>query len=425
MENKYQIALSYAHEDIEVAELVKEELENIFADRFFIDLTRPEELANAYDFKAKLRKIFQNANYSIILYSENYSKGEFAAVEKEAILQKEASEKEPHLFIININDYDITKDFPKAPTYILMETRESNDENSDFVSVESNKNCKKKKIHEIIYDRIIPFMIEQTLKERKKIDEYSLNVHTLFANGNIVQWKMDYDWNILGIKYMEEGGRKIKEEESWKNLWNYIEKDFLSIKKYLNRESNTDITQKILFNCHLSIAYKLGQVYGDLGQGAGNRNLILLNSNRVKDIIFILKKERKIIEIKDFCKEFIGNNNNSSDIVCIISIKPKVQENILEAVKDTLQKEGQQYKKICVFQKPMIIEDVNELESMAEYLRERMEKCRTGSNCKIHLFADTMAPLMFMLGARAIVKGKIQLYEYIDKEDSYVSSLVR
>lgn len=423
MENNYEIALSYAHKDEKIAKMIKEELENIFANKFFMDLRKPEELANAYEFKEKLRGIFQNTNYSIILYSVNYGKGKFAVVEKEAILQKVAKEKEPHLFIININDYEITEEFPKAPTYILMETEKSNTENADFKQEENNENWKREQIHKIIHDRIKLFMIKQTVEERKKKEEYSLNIQTLFANGNIAQWKIDYDWNLLTRKYIEEQGRKLKKEESWKDFWSYIEKDFLSIKEYLNQDLN--IIRKIHLNCHLSIAYKLGQIYGDLGQGAGNRNLILLSSNRVKDSVFALEKEKKIVEIEDFCKEYIGNNVNSPDIICIISIKPTVQDNIQNTVKDTLQKEGQQYNKICVFQKPMTIENINELENMAEYLRQRMIKCRTGSNCKIHLFADTMAPLMFLLGARAIFPGEIQLYEYIDREDGYVLSLAR
>lgn len=54
-----------------------------------------------------------------------------------------------------------------------------------------------------------------------------------------------------------------------------------------------------------------------------------------------------------------------------------------------------------------------------------MKEYRTRSKCKIHLFLDTTALLMFALGARTIVPGELQLYEYNPKEDSYTISLAR
>lgn len=55
MEKKYEIALSYAHKDEEIAEMIQVELENIFADSFFMDELHPEELAAAVEFKKQLQ----------------------------------------------------------------------------------------------------------------------------------------------------------------------------------------------------------------------------------------------------------------------------------------------------------------------------------------------------------------------------------
>lgn len=92
-------------------------------------------------------------------------------------------------------------------------------------------------------------------------------------------------------------------------------------------------------------------------------------------------------------------------------------------MKQYLEQQEKKYCKICLFQEEMNISDSGTLESVAAYLRERMIKCRTGSRCRIHLFPDTTAPLMFVLGARSIFPGTVQLYEYIPKEDTYEEAL--
>ena len=63
----YELALSYAHKDEDIAAIISEELENIFQDKFFKDSIRQHELAEASDFKNKLRSIFDGAHYAVIL----------------------------------------------------------------------------------------------------------------------------------------------------------------------------------------------------------------------------------------------------------------------------------------------------------------------------------------------------------------------
>ncbi len=412
MKKDYEIALSYAHKDKEIAEIIKVELEDIFYDCFFMDELRPKELANASIFKDKLKNIFQRTNYSIILYSQNYSEASFTYVEMEEILNKAKQEKEPHYFIINVNDCNLDKTLLDGYTYIGLQVNNKNDKNKKWII----NSLVKKEIHKIIHGSIKMYMIEHSIIEKKKENEYSLNIQTSFANGNLPTWLNDYDWNILGKCYIDEDGKKIKEDTTWEDFWKYIKENFLAIKRILSKEP--EVLLRLRFNCHLSIAYKLGQIYGDLRQASGNRNLELISSNRVDDKKFLLEKKISDIDISDFCIEYEGNNCNSTDIVCIISITPSKSKNILEQVKNSLKKQGQDYYKICLFQKEIIIEDSNTLESMARYLRNRMEICKEDKYC-IHLFANTAAPLMFVLGARTIFSGVVKLYEYDMKEQSY------
>lgn len=277
-------------------------------------------------------------------------------------------------------------------------------------------------IKRIIHNQIKKFMIEETIIENRGKKEFSLNIHTTFGPGNGAKWNMDYDWNMLGTGYVEENGRNIREGATWQALWAYLEKDFLWIKDKLNEEK--DFLFKIHFNCHLSIAYKLGQFYGDLGQVSGNRNLVLMSSNRSSRNEFPLKKEIRYVLPPDFCQEYEGNKNDSTNIVCIISIKTRKEINIVRTVAEFLDEQGMDYHKIYLFQKQINIDCADTLENMAEYLREKMKECRKGHKCKIHLFPDTTAPLMFVLGARTIVPGEICLYEYDPQKDSYTMSLM-
>lgn len=419
----YEMALSYAHNDKKVAEVLKEELENLFADRFFMDEYKPEELANASLFKEQLRNIFQRTNYSIILYSTNYIHGIFTHIECGAILNKEKNESNsnPHFFIINLDvkDDEICERL-QGYKYISLKGFDVSKDDTKF-----DKRKLREQIHDIVHNHIKKNMINQTIQERKRQNEYFLNIQTKFVSGNSSLWKMDYDWNLLAAAYIGEDGSRIKEGEKkleWKDLWEYVQEEFILIKNKLQQEPDTKLTLHL--NCHLSIAYKLGQVYGDLWQASGNRNLVLVSSNRVADTKFALEKKINYIYPEEFCKRYEGNSSESHDIVCIISIKAYEQSNVLETVKQFMEKSGQKYGKICLFQKEMIIDDVNVLEGMGKYLREKMKCYRTGSDCIIHLFADTMVPLMFVLGAKSIFPGKVQLYEYIREEDSYEKSLV-
>ena len=278
------------------------------------------------------------------------------------------------------------------------------------------------KIHDMIEVKIKKKIIMQTAEKKKEQSEYLVRVQTLCPNGNKFQWDKDYDWNILGKAFIDaDDGKCFKENISWQDFWQYVANDFEWIKS--NLRDMPAVKRRIHFNCHLSVAYKLGQVYGDLRQASGNRNLVLESSNRNQKIEFAFHHTVSEKQTADFCREYMGNCRESADIVCIISIKPKELGNVLEAVRQFLNRKGKKYCKIYLFQKEMILEDADMLESMAAYLREKMIACRTGSECKIHLFPDTTASLMFALGARSVFPGTVQLYEYIPKKDTYMDFL--
>ncbi len=422
MDKKYEIALSYAHLDWEIANMIGKQLDFIFSDSFFMDEYRPEELANADVFEEKLKDIFRRSDYAVILYSKNYSRGNFTVVEMQQILEKNQTAKDSNCFILNIDDCaEIHNQIPEL-TYTAFSVYGSN-KNGDDKELEGYSRDKvQERIYNIVHNKIKKNIFLQKAAKKENQKEFGIRVQTLCPFGHEYQWDKVYDWNILGKAFIrEEDGRKLKEGILWQDFWNYIAKEFGWMIESLRDAPK--VTRRIYLHCHLSIAFKLGQMYGDLRQASGNRNLILVSSNRVKNTEFSFQDTMQEKETEDYCQQYDGNSLESADIVCIISVKPYEQGNVLDTVKQYLEQRGKKYAKIYLFKRKMTIENADTLESMATYLRVKMMECRTGNKCIIHLFPDTTAPLMFALGARSVFTGTIQLYEYIPKEDTYTESL--
>lgn len=409
MDKKYEIALSYANGNDELAEVISNELDFTFDKAFFRDKLRKDELSKADSFVATLIRIFKNSRFAVVLYTEEYKKGMYAPVELKEIIDKSKHENLNNFFIIKADDSIIEEKEIKGAYYITLIPH-------DFNSMEEIH----QRVSEIVQENIKTVMIKRSVGDKKEADKYKLNIHTIFDNGNNVRWLNDYDWNILGKKYVDK--RDIKESYTWENLWDSIRTDFNLIQEELVQENKT--TRVIHFNCHLSIAYKLGQIYGNLDQASTNRNLQLLSSNG--KISFAFEKERGGREEKDFCVKSSGNDMMSTDIICIISIKSPKNEHILNAVKGFLKLEDQKYNSIYLFQDERRIESTLELESLADYIYNKMQSAYIhGKKCKFHLFLDTITPLAFVLGGRRPFSGDVQLYEYLETEAIYKKSLTR
>ncbi len=422
----YEIALSYAHKDSKIARMIGEELDFIFARKFFMDVLRPEAIAIANSFRETLKGIFRNSNYAVVLYSSNYSEGKFTPLELQEILKKREPGKEAQFFIINMDDCRKIDDDIYDHIYSILnvygDTAAGDCTKMEFC--QPNWEAVRDQIYDIVHNSIKRKMIIQTISQKERGEAYSLRVQTMCPYANTFQWDQNYDWNILGKAFInEDDGKCLKPNTSWEDFWKYISADFKWIKEKLS--DLPDVKWRIHLNCHLSIAYKLGQLYGELKQASGNRNLVLTASKQDQRDGFAFSRIVHNVEIKDFCKQYDGNCCNSADIVCIISIKPKGLGDILTTVQEYMETEQKKYCKAYLFQEKRMITDADTLESMAEYLLEKMVKCRTGSGCKIHLFTDTAAPLMFVLGTRSVFPGDVQLYEYIQDGDTYKESLTK
>lgn len=409
MDKKYEIALSYANSNDELSEIISYELDCTFDKAFFKDKLRMDELSLADPFGPTLRSIFQNSRFSVVLYTKEYKIGQFAPVELREIIKKAEDEKENNFFIIKADDSPVEDAQLQDAYYISLNP-----------NLFKTKEEVRKRVEEIVQKNIKTCMIKRSIQDKKEDNKYKLNIHTIYDNGNNVQWLKDYDWNILAKKYVEK--REIKESYKWEDLWDSISLDFNIIKDELEREK--EITRVIHFNCHLSLAYKLGQIYGNLNQPSTNRNLHLLSSNG--KIRFIFAKERTARVEKDFCKDYSGNDMMGSDIICIVSIKKPRNDQILDEVKAFLNNENQKYHSIYLFQDERYINSTEELESLADYIYNKMLSSRIhGRNCKFHLFLDTITPLAFVLGGRRPFSGEVQLYEYLENKATYKKSLTR
>jgi len=180
MKKEYEIALSYAHKDSEIEKIMEKELEQVFTGGVFTDMLRKEKLANTSQLKEKLQSIFQEAEYSIILYSKNYYKGKFTRVEMEAINNCAEPGKEPHSFIVKI---DGSKKIPKewrGRTYIKLRMPNSFKKCKAFARRKYAEDLDNltRRIRNTIHNQIKTFMIEQKIKESRDKKEFSLNIPT-------------------------------------------------------------------------------------------------------------------------------------------------------------------------------------------------------------------------------------------------------
>lgn len=113
-------------------------------------------------------------------------------------------------------------------------------------------------------------------------------------------------------------------------------------------------------------------------------------------------------------------------MICIVSIKKPQNGQILDEVKAFLDHENQKYHSIYLFQDERYINSTEELESLADYIYNKMlSACIPGRNCRFHLFLDTITPLAFVLGGRRPFSGEVQLYEYLENKATYKKSLTR
>ena len=415
----YELALSYAHKDEDIAAIISEELENIFQDKFFKDSIRQHELAEASDFKNKLRSIFDGAHYAVILYSPNYQKGEFTQVELKKIIDLCSSKADRRFFIININDTspegtpisELTYNLITLPGKLSSLTAEEQ-RTRDLV------------FKEIVHARIKKYIIQCTVDN--SADSYGISVRTLFAEGNSPTWDTEYNWNLFATKFIDTKGRKLKPEYSWIDLWDYVKTDFNTIYEQISKQQ---IRCEINLNCHLSIAFKLGLLYGQLNSPFSKSRNLMLKSGKgccfsfSENYIYATDESTALAK-----EERDGNAPQADSIICTVSVSlnGRNPDALWFAQEKSIESNNIICKKRFLFYKQVDIQNADMLEQIANSLEEQLTAARVDERAdNIHLFLDTPAALAFVLGNRKVFPGRIILYEYDQDSDSYYKSLER
>lgn len=406
---RYELALSYAHKDEPVAAMISEEFKNIFQNTFFKDTIHSHELTSAADFKKRLCHLFNVSHYAAILYSPNYQNGKFAQVELKAITELYEEDANPRFIIININDTPVKERALKGLTYIPL-------------PLEGKTASEKKKlIKEIIHKQIKKHIIRQTLTDFG--DSYKISVRTLFAEGNSPIWEPQYNWNLFTTEFINAESRKLKSEYTWNDLWEYVKTDFAEIYNKLKIMPFYHCTLNL--NCHLSIAYKLGLMYGDLSLPE-HRHLTLKSGKGQADFSFTAERACTFEENVFSRSESSGNDSFADSIICIVSLTSRNAYGLTETVRKSIELNQIKYKKIFSFSAAIKIGNAKELEQIAECLADQLAAARADSCAdKIHLFLRAPAALAFVLGNKKIFPGNIILYEYDQYLDSYAKSLER
>ena len=411
---KYELALSYAHKDEPVAAMISEEFQNIFQDRFFKDTIHPHELSSATNFKNRLRHLFSISHYAVILYSPNYQNGEFAQVELKAITELYGGDVNPRFFIINIDDTTIKEESLNELTYILLPLKRKTEAEI------------KERIKEIVHKQIKKYIIQETVSDFG--DSYGISIRTLFAEGNTPIWEPQYNWNLFTTEFINTESRKLKSKYTWKDLWDSVKADFNTIYERL-KILKSSIKCTINLNCHLSIAFKLGLLYGQLNSPFSQyRNLVVVSG---KGHRFTFSESR--IPTPGGTSAFLkeeknGNDPRADSIVCTVSasLNGRNLSALWKTQEKTIEESNIACKKRFLFHRKGDIENADLLEQIVDSLAEQLIAVRT-DECvdNIHLFLDTPAALAFVLGNHKVFPGRIILYEYEQNPDCYYQSLER
>lgn len=408
---EYEVAVSYARKDIEIVSRFRDELKFIFKDALFIDIDEAYKMTAAIKLSETLREIYgKKAKYIIIFYSANYIEGQFTTVEFNELLMRLKKEEDTVFFCINIGEMHM-HDKIADRNYIAFNTSE--DHHKQVVDIV-------KKIKESIINTNLCYCREQLSPC------FDLNIQSNGKDDNAFRWLKDFDWNILLEKYIDvEDGQKLNSESTWQNIYNDLMENFNFIRRLIRENSASKIKTNIVLNCHLSLAYAIGKVYGDVMEvGRSNRNLSLRGGANYPSFDFLttIDKTEELALPTYWCEE--GNNKKSNNIIVVINIRRYNHGNVVNSAKSCLDYLDCEYESLHLFEYIGEIEKTTHILHFIEFIMEKMKENKI--NCpgeKIHLFASTITPLMFVLGGRSRYLGTVQLYEYLFSEKVFNPSI--
>lgn len=406
----YELAISYAREDERIVEKFASKFQNIFADRVFLDKSKIYELAGVNDIEEALVSIYgMKARFVVIFYSETYKNKLFTAIEFNTVIERLQKEKKSLCFIINIEDIPVNEAIKKNHYFPYFSQR-----------LDCDEQCKK------IVEAIKETMMRNFLQNDPISRDIDLKIQSITGSPNRLSWEKNYHWCILLGEFIGPDGRRLKAPYTWSDVLVSLGKDFKHFKNHIRDLGLEKAKIHILLNCHLSLAYALGRWYGDLIEKRGNPNLILTGTQDGPKFDFnqiILKEEAlPMPEIKIF-----DGAKGSNDTVVILEIGLN-KENIVSQVKHHCDNVFHlNYDQMLHFQYKAWIEGPaagKHLKEIAEFIiRHISVNVLKLPGRKIHLFAGTMAPLMFVLGGRSRYLGSVQLYEYNFNSDEYTPSI--
>ncbi len=392
----YELAVSYAREDQAIVDTFAVDFKKVFENVFFQDKERPGDLESNH-FKNQLRKIFgELTRVVVVFYSKDYLKPEkeFTKAEFDKIIEKTVDENDDFLwFIINLDDAVI----------------DSRIENKFYHNYRENERTDKN------YNQIIT-VIKQKIMEHNMKSQYfddnqmiDLKVQTRLNPAHQLKWESCYNWCFLEYSFALS---EIKITKEWMNpIKSGLFKDFNYLKSLESFQSNKI---NLVLNCHLSVAYALGYLYGDIFKGRASNNILL--RGLVNSIGFDFSQisfneavsNTSGLEIKTSEKD-----NKAEDIVVIINIC-KGNRSIKETVEEQLKSKFKiSYKKVIEFNYFEEIADPQILVHFAKIITDKIQKEINGQGkATLQVFSRSLTPLMFLLGGSFNGLGCVQLYEH-------------
>lgn len=383
---EYELAISFARSDEQIANEFYQKLKKVFLDRIFFCDSKQYQLTAAEDLKETLPEIYgKKARAVIVIYSEEYSKSLFPQVEFRSIIER-LEREETLWFIVCIDGEETLQETVGTTNYIKYD-------NNTYEIVQNIK----KKMMETKIQSVKDGIVKIAIRSRANF-------------GGEVTYDSMSDWCIIpGISF-EKGIDWVNAEKKLREEFSFIINEI--------RKGNDKALQLSVY-AHLSFAFLAGTIYGDpLGMYKKYQLLFTqLHTEQNLDLKGIPMKEKyEMPEIG------ILEEGDGEDSILIIGISINYKEDMIATVKNYLLKEQISYKKMVVFKKNMSIDDGAHLAAIGSYITKNYEHPSGG---RTHLFFNGPAPLMFLLGGLQRFIGTTALYEFkMERGGTYYPSIV-
>lgn len=394
MQYVYEIGITYASENKKVAEEFDKGLTKIFGkDAVFYDKRSMDSNAKHLQ-EALYQKYYGEIRNILLLYSDSYFNAKFTQPEYQAIIKRlEEKDEDFNLFIVNLENHDLDDVYLKNHIYYPLTEHDA-------------------QAYEVLIEKIKQALMRRYIAQKP----LHLSVISKGDTQSIIQWDKKADWSFLFHEFVAERPCRLAAQYRWEDVIQWFKRDFIFARKVF--ESHEENLIHLNLTCHLSIAFLAGYLFGNPFEKT--RYHLVFTNNREMPFLYLGEEEKEVTLVKG---AFPGNDAESKDLLLILNIQKKPSQVMSNNVLQYCQDKGIAYYKRLELAAELMVDSGGLLKKLAQEIESYVcmeDEKRT--NGKIHVFANTLAPLLFLMGGLHRFFGNIQLYEYDMENPTYIPS---